>query len=98
MRSGVRFIIQTILYKEQIKHLRKKDLWPKEFDNVNEDDHELVEDEEEAEKKDDEEDEDEDDGIVYDQGYDNDEDLMMNTNHATVAKLEDSSEDESDPE
>ena len=98
MRSGVRFIIQTILYKEQIKHLRKKDLWPKEFDSVNEDDHELVEDEEEAEKKDDEEDEDEDDGIVYDQGYDNDEDLMMNTNHATVAKLEDSSEDESDPE
>ena len=35
---------------------------------------------------------------MYDQGYDNDEDLMMNTNRATVAKLEDSSEDESDPE
>ena len=35
---------------------------------------------------------------MYDQGYDNDEDLMMNTNHATVAKLEDYSEDESDPE
>ena len=36
------------------------------------------------------------DGIVYDQGYDQDEDLMVNTNRAAKITLEDSSEDESD--
>lgn len=89
-RTGVRFIIERILYKEQIKHLRRKNLWPKEFDVVDVEDHDHEEDEplDDASNN----------GIVYDQGYDQDEDLVLNTNRATKVTLEDSSEDESEEE
>ena len=96
-RTGVRFIIERILYKEQIKHLRRKNLWPKEFDviDVEDQDHQEGEilDYEENDYGDDDVDT---DGIVYDQGYDQDEDLILNTNRAAKVTLEDSSEDESE--
>jgi probable RNA-binding protein EIF1AD len=101
-RGGVRFIINHILYKEQIKHLRSKNLWPKEFDSVNEEEHERQEKEEENDTEeqgsDEEEDEKASDGIVYDQGYDIDEELMANTNRVAAIVLQDSSEEESDGE
>lgn len=90
-KSGIRFIINHILYKEQIKHLRSKNLWPKEFDSVNEEDHEL--DEDGGDDGEDEKEEETVDGIVYDQGYDLDDELVMNTNRAL--KIEDP-ESESD--
>ena len=89
-RTGVRFIIERILYKEQIKHLRRKNLWPKEFDSVDVEDHDHQEDEPLDNESN--------NGIVYDQGYDQDEDLVVNTNRAAKLTLEDSSEDESDEE
>lgn len=100
--TGVRFMIERILYKEQIKHLRKKKLWPKEFDNVNEDDHDQQQEQDNDYGHDEEEFsrdyQVEDDGIVYNQGYDMDEALVGNTNRSAKPKLEDSSEDESDNE
>ena len=98
-RTGVRFIIERILYKEQIKHLRSKNLWPKEFDAANVEDHDRQEDENlEDEATDHDNSVGDTDGIVFDQGYDEDEDLMANTNRAAKVPLEDSSEDESDYE
>lgn len=90
-KSGIRFIINHILYKEQIKHLRSKNLWPKEFDCVDEEDHEL--DEDGSDDGEDEKEEETGDGIVYDQGYDLDDELVLNTNRAL--KIEDP-ESESD--
>ena len=76
--------------------MRKNDLWPKEFDSVNEEDHEHQEDEHIEDEIDD--DQTDGDGIVYDQGYADDDDLILNTNRAAKLTLEDSSEDESDQE
>jgi hypothetical protein len=72
-------------------------LWPKEFDviDVEDQDHQEGEllDYEQNDYGDDDVDT---DGIVYDQGYDQDEDLILNTNRAAKVTLEDSSEDESE--
>ncbi len=104
--SGIRFIITHILYKDQVKHLVSKGLWPThdpEFsdsandrsttDTNNSNDDGIVYNTDEN---------DYDDGIVYnDYGFENDDDLFVNTNR--IARLEiqdsdDSSEEESSDE
>ena len=95
--AGIRFIINHILYKEQIKHLKSIGLWPKEFqDNTQTDNDEENEREDEGEENQDETSPelqlqaDEDDGIVYDQGYDLDDDILVaNTNRIAVLNLDD---------
>jgi probable RNA-binding protein EIF1AD len=91
--TGVRFIISHILYKDQVKHLKSKRLWPEhdpEFSSAPG---------EEADFEDDD-DEEEDDGIVYQTGYENDEDddadLFVNTNRIVRMEVQDSEEESSD--
>ena len=82
-RGGIRYQIAHILYQDQIKHLKDKDLWPT-------DDPEFVE---EADQEEEEDDVEEEDGIVY-----NDDDLMVNTNRIAKMKLQDSSSEEESEE
>lgn len=93
--GGIRFIISHILYKEQIKHLKTKDLWPTDprfIDSLGATDDQ--ESEEEGEKRN----LDENDGIVYDDCYDEDN-LFVNTNRMANLKIQDSSsESESEDE
>jgi probable RNA-binding protein EIF1AD len=87
--SGIRYIISHILYKDQVKHLQSKDLWPTndlEFQH----DAGAIDEETEAPKE-------EDDGIVYgDDYYDsddlNDDDLFVNTNRLARLEIQDSSD------
>mmetsp|Transcript_3529 Transcript_3529/g.9900 ORF Transcript_3529/g.9900 Transcript_3529/m.9900 type:complete len:222 (-) Transcript_3529:2040-2705(-) len=98
--TGIRFIINHILYKDQVKHLVSKGLWP-------ENDPEFFQSETVDDKKADDDGivhnntdyDDYDDGIVYNEYDDeNDDDLFVNTNR--IARLEiqdsDSEEDSSD--
>jgi probable RNA-binding protein EIF1AD len=97
--SGIRYIICHILYKDQVKHLRSKGLWPEndpEFaesapggDN-NDDNDQAVED---------------DDGIVYAADYDyedddddndNDDALFVNTNRIARLEIQESDDDDED--
>jgi hypothetical protein len=85
-RTGVQFIIDHILYKDQIQYLKDKNLWPEIFDDKhnktnNHDDLDYGE-----------------DGIVYNERIDLEEELMVNLNHTARKRVEDSSEDESDDE
>ena len=89
--GGIRYMICHILYKEQVKHLKSKDLWPednKEFSSPEVDDSEQVVEE--------------DDGIVYsgygDEAEDDDADLFVNTNRINRLEIEDSSDDDSSDE
>lgn len=88
--GGIRYIISHILYKDQVKHLQSKGLWPahdKQFANVHD-----VEESDIAQEGDDNDEAAEDDGIVYDQGYE-DDDFMVNTNRLATLKVEDDSSD-----
>jgi translation initiation factor IF-1 len=85
-RTGVKFIIDHILYKDQIQSLKDKNLWPEIFDDneikcnePNEDDYGK-------------------DGIVYSQSNDLEEEIMVNLNHVARTRMEDSSEDDSEGE
>jgi probable RNA-binding protein EIF1AD len=90
--SGIRHMISHILYKDQVKHLKSKGLWPEddpEFEKGSGaregDDNEILE---------------ENDGIVY-QEYDDDvdDDLFVNTNRIARLEIQESSdEDGSDDE
>ncbi|CAJ1952466.1 unnamed protein product [Cylindrotheca closterium] len=92
-KDGIRFMISHILYKDQIKHLKSKSLWPvndPEFES--EAGEEVIEDPKE-----------EDDGIVYgndyyDMGEENDDDLFVNTNRLARLEIQDSSDSESSDE
>jgi probable RNA-binding protein EIF1AD len=93
--GSIRYIISHILYKDQIKHLCAKGLWPThdpEFatDNVIKDD-----DDDESDSSDGD-----DDGIVYDNAYgadeDDDADLFVNTNRIAKMAIQDSSDSEDD--
>lgn len=86
--GGIRHMISHILYKDQVKHLKSKGLWP-------DDDPEFskgtgAQEDEENENVE------EDDGIVY-QDYDDeaDDDLFVNTNRIARLEVQDSSEEES---
>jgi len=98
---GIRYKISHILYKDQVKHLQSKGLWPKqdaEFftdkiglrtkdsDDVNAGGTtDAVEEENQTNE--------EDDGIVYDMGYE-DDDFLVNPNRLAVLKVDDSSDSE----
>ena len=106
-RSGFRYVICHILYKDQVKHIKSKGLWPTDdsfFDDT------LIEGEvhqqqqskssgkdENADEESDEEYEqyEDGDGIVFDDPLLTD-DLMVNTNRIAAMRVEDSSSDESD--
>ncbi len=90
--GGIRYMIEHILYKDQVKHLKDKGLWPKDaffLDNEQED-HYINEDENGEDGRVDE-DEDE-DGIVFN---DVDDEYFCNMNRIAKMKIDDSS-DESD--
>lgn len=89
--GGVRHMISHILYKDQVKHLISKGLWP-------DDDPEFAKgeycrDDDGGENLEDG------DGIVY-QDYDDtvDDDLFVNTNRIARLEIQDSSDDESSNE
>lgn len=70
--------------------MQSKGLWPahdKQFANVHD-----VEEQDIAQEGDDNDEAAEDDGIVYDQGYE-DDDFMVNTNRLATLKVEDDSSD-----
>lgn len=102
--GGIRYIISHILYKDQVKHLQSKGLWPnhdaefstdkiglrtKDVDDVKGDG--ATDAVEENQPKE------EDDGIVYDMGYE-DDDFLVNTNRLAALKVDDSSDSESSEE
>ena len=98
--GGFRYVITHILYKEQVKHIKSKGLWPSDplfaEEGTTPDD---VDGQEEADTVEDKDKVDEvsrndtyyedDDGIVFD-----DDDLMVNTNRIATLRVEDSSSDE----
>lgn len=99
--TGIRFIITHILYKDQVKHLLSKGLWPKHDPEFSEtgnsssepepsNDDGIVYNTEDAY----------DDGIVYTEyDMDNDDDLFVNTNRIARLEIQDSeSEEESSDE
>jgi probable RNA-binding protein EIF1AD len=102
--GSIRYMISHILYKDQVKHLQTKGMWPKmdaEFAT-----HKMgLLGEQDADADADEEEDDQDnhstldnnDGIVYDVGYEND-DFLVNTNRIAALKVDDSSEEESSDE
>lgn len=90
--GGIRYMISHILYKDQIKHLKSKDLWPTNDPEFQSD---AGEDLAEGPKE-------EDDGIVYGNDYydmdENDDDLFVNTNRVARLEIQDSSDSESSEE
>ena len=93
---GIRYIISHILYKDQVKHLKSKDLWPTD-DTEFLGDADGTSDEDDAPKE-------EDDGIVYGNDYydtdgeANDDDLFVNTNRLARMEIQDSSDSDSSDE
>ena len=111
IHDGIRFMISHILYKDQVKHLQSKGLWPnhdKEFvaggvrsleESTKGDSAEV--DSGIAEKAGEDADDvvtEADDGIVYDMSYEMDDEYFVNTNRLANLKVDDSSSDESDSE
>jgi len=102
-RTGIRFIISHILYKDQVKHLVSKGLWPKndmEFsvnENINTEPTTVGN----NNKKNDDEDivykidnKDNNDGITYtDYDMENDDDLFVNTNRIARLEIQDSDDE-----
>lgn len=91
--GGIRNIISHILYKDQIKHLLSKELWPSNDPEFQSDAEEIAV---EGPKE-------EDDGIVYgndyyDMGDGRDDDLFVNTNRLARLEIQDSSDSESSDE
>ena len=98
--GGFRYVITHILYKEQVKHIKSKGLWPSDplfaEEGTTQND---VDGQDEADTVEDKDKEDEvpqrdtyyenDDGIVFD-----DDDIMVNTNRIATLRVEDSSSDE----
>lgn len=82
--GSIKFIISHVLYKDQVKHLQSKGLWPK--DNP-EFEYTYKEDEDGNDRVDD-------DGIVYEVYDDDVDDLMVNTNRLAKLTVQDSSSDE----
>eukprot|EP00934_Nitzschia_sp_Nitz4_P005109 Nitzschia sp. Nitz4//scaffold19_size178191//175277//175917//NITZ4_002018-RA/size178191-augustus-gene-0.90-mRNA-1//1//CDS//3329540804//5099//frame0 len=83
--SGIRHMITHILYKDQVKHLQNKGLWPEDdpsFASGTMEDNPV----EEA-----------DDGIVYNDD-DNDDDLFVNTNRVARMEIQDSSDSSEEEE
>lgn len=98
--GGVRYLITHILYKEQIKHLKAKKLWPGdiEFQTLEGGtaDDRKQRDEEAKWTSGEEDEEEQDDGIVYDTGVD--DEFFVNTNRVNAMQIQESSESESSNE
>ena len=97
--GGIRYMIQHILYKDQVKHLKEKGLWPKhpffldqdeqpqnQDQNADSRDHKKIDDDDDGSEEEDE------DGIVYN---DINDEYFCNMNRIAKLKIDDSS-DESD--
>lgn len=85
--QGISCIITHVLYKEQLKHLKSRGLWP-------EDDPEFAVEVTESVERD--EQQANNDGIVYDEV--DDEELFVNTNRLANLAVDDSSSSSSDDE
>mmetsp|Transcript_7902 Transcript_7902/g.11775 ORF Transcript_7902/g.11775 Transcript_7902/m.11775 type:complete len:242 (-) Transcript_7902:333-1058(-) len=101
--GGIRYIITHILYKDQVKHLLQKKIWPSHdpfFDthgilmseNVNIE-KVAIEDDDDYDEDEEDESNDNHDGITY---YDdhNDDDYFVNTNRIAKLDIQDSDSDE----
>lgn len=95
--GGIRFIISHILYKDQIKHLQSKGMWPKKDPEFSTEKIGLRTPDQDEDNEGGGEEDEEDDGIVYDQGYE-DDDFLVNTNRIATLKVDDSSDSESSEE
>ena len=88
--GGIRHMISHILYKNQVKHLKSKGLWP-------EDDPEFEKGSGAQEGDDNEDLEEHEDGIVYHEcGDDVDDDLFVNTNRIARLEIQESDDDDDD--
>jgi probable RNA-binding protein EIF1AD len=95
--TGIRYIISHILYKEQVKNLQVKGLWPVndlEFGDGSVDG--IAELGLEGSEGEDAADDAPDDGIVYDTGMQEDDDMFVNTNRPGQTHMPDSSDSEDD--
>ena len=107
IETGIRFIITHILYKDQVKHLISKGLWPSHDPEFLENGNAVEDPSTDPKTKSDDdgivystEADNYDDGIVYNE-YDmeNDDDLFVNTNRIARLEIQDSdSEEESSDE
>ncbi len=90
--GGIRYMIEHILYKDQVKHLKEKNLWPKHpFFSEDVNGNEANEDDNDGE--DEEQYDDNDDGIVYDNA---DDDYFCNINRIAKIKVDDDSSSDED--
>lgn len=96
--GGIRYIISHILYKDQVKHLQSKGLWPTndaEFSTCTA--RGAVDDDgEDSNNNDTCAVEEHEDGIVYDTGYGDDDAFLVNTNRIAALTVDDSSDSDSD--
>lgn len=98
--GGFRYVITNILYKDQVKHIKSKGLWPSDSFFANDDggekDGEKMENEE-YNNPDDNDDGDgtyEENGIVFDDPLEDEDLMMINTNRIATLRVEDSSDSE----
>lgn len=108
--GSIRYIISHVLYKDQIKHLKSKNMWPnhdKEFGATVEESETIDGDEkeeggdvastnQEVLHKEDNGDDVEDDGIVY--GANDDDDFLINTNRIASLQIQDSDSESDEDE
>jgi probable RNA-binding protein EIF1AD len=90
--TGIRYIISHILYKDQVKNLQVKGLWPandSEFGDIDG----IAE---QGMRDDEEDDQTAGDGIVYDTGMREEDYVSVNTNRRGPALMPDSSDSEDD--
>jgi probable RNA-binding protein EIF1AD len=86
--TGIRYIISHILYKDQVRNLQVKGLWP--VNDLEFGEQGMEEDEDAAADRTAE------DGIVYDTGMEEDEYISVNNNRKGPAQAPDSSDSEDD--
>mmetsp|Transcript_3569 Transcript_3569/g.4722 ORF Transcript_3569/g.4722 Transcript_3569/m.4722 type:complete len:244 (+) Transcript_3569:116-847(+) len=109
IEGGIRFMITHILYKDQIKHLKEKEMWPfqhsifedkkeKERDALVMDTTGIIEDQEGNDKCDHDDVVEDCDGYKDDDGivYTNDDEYLVNMNRIANLKIQDSSSEEED--
>ena len=92
--GGFRYVITNILYKDQVKHIKSKGLWPasdplfedeaRELEDENQLDDEYLQEGESGQY--------EENGIVFE----DEDDLMVNTNRISTLRVDDDSSDSED--
>lgn len=99
INDGIRYMISHILYKDQVKHLQDKGLWPKideEFsvNKVATMDLNVIA----GENREEDDHEVANDGIVYDDMLSEDDDYFVNSNRLAALEVDDSSDSEASRE